>query len=158
MTQYKEHLNSLQECPFCKNDHTVILSTKFHKICCALAPYGSNHLLIIPHQHITSLLDYTEEMKVDFMTLQSKTTKFLYNQWHKELVRLLRDWKEHNSIKLNRDTSTTWKTLAHLHYHAIPDCVIVAKDLADPKKSDSRKLISKNDINQLKSSFLRLYN
>lgn len=142
---YKQHLKNLEHCPFCKKDHSqIIYKSTFHYVKIALAPYGENHFLIIPHKHITSMIDYTEEMLKELTSIQQTFIKFLYDMWYQEVALMIRDWNDKKNIKTIN--STTWKSINHFHYHIIPDCNLRAVSLMSLSKPNKRKIINNKEI------------
>lgn len=147
MSTYWDYLKTLKSCPLCKEKEKYILfSSDYHKVVMAIAPYVKNHLLIIPHRHIVSFSQSSNEETQDLLSLQKKVASFLYDLWHQEIIRMLRDWQETDEIRPSN--STTGKSLNHLHYHAIPDCDVTAKHLIDKETSDNRHLVTDDEIVQ----------
>ena len=63
-------MNIVQNCPFCQDiDANVIYQNDFGRIIYDENPVSKGHCLIIPHQHITSFFDATEEDRKAFMIL-----------------------------------------------------------------------------------------
>lgn len=151
MITYKKHLEKLVDCPFCKKIHIEVIYTwKFHDVRVAIAPYKENHYLIIPHKHVTSILEYSKEMLEELCILQQKVTKYLYDIWHQEVVLLLRDWNDNDSVRPMK--STTWKSLNHFHYHVIPDCNMRHEDLTTLSISDNRKVLNEKEMKEIKNN------
>jgi diadenosine tetraphosphate (Ap4A) HIT family hydrolase len=77
---YINYLKAVTSCPLCNDDDLIITSTEFHNIVAAKAPYSKNHCMVVPHDHIISILDYSDEMMQDLIAAQMQLTRYLYAQ------------------------------------------------------------------------------
>ncbi|MFC3902028.1 Diadenosine tetraphosphate (Ap4A) hydrolase [Acinetobacter marinus] len=63
-------MNIVQDCPFCQDlDANLIYQNDFGRIVYDDNPVSKGHCLIIPHQHLTSFFDASEEDRKEFMVL-----------------------------------------------------------------------------------------
>ena len=145
-------------CPLCMHDVTkdswYIDQTNNFYLVAALAPYSKNHYMIVSKKHYISVIDMPDKVYSELMMFQRTVCKFLYAQWHKEVVRLLRDTYDVPKwvFKLWPQRSTTWKSLAHFHTHCIPDTQVTATRLVDQNTSDSRELGDNDQVSIMKAN------
>jgi len=117
--EYKDYLLKVlkDECPFCdiKKEY-IVEKWKHFSVILARAPYIKDHVLIVPNRHIIRLSEIKPEERETLVPMMEKWTKKL-EKIHKEINILLRDWVA-NGI--------AWKSIDHLHFHLVPDCLIYA--------------------------------
>lgn len=103
------------ECPFCgvKKEY-IVERWKHFTVLLARAPYSHNHLLIVPNRHLIRLSELSQKEWWDLFPLIEKWTKNI-EKFHSEVNILLRDGVAH---------WISWKSIDHLHFHLVPDCVI----------------------------------
>ena len=108
--------------------------------------------MVVPHDHIISILDYSDEMMQDLIAAQMQLTRYLYAQWHVWIAWLMRDAQDPwtNWVLIG---TKTWKSLAHLHMHCIPDCKVTAAHLAVPSASDNRHILTDEEFVEMKSEW-----
>ena len=100
-------------------EEEVIDETELFFVIPARAPYVSDHLLIIPKRKVYVLKNMTSEERLEMYELIEKWATKLHKK-HKDVNLLLRDglvWQ------------ASWKSVNHLHFHLIPDCVVTAEEL-----------------------------
>jgi len=117
--EYKDYLLKILkgECPFCGiNKDYIVEKWKYFSVILARAPYVKDHVLIIPNRHIIRLSEIKPEERKTLIPIIEKWTKKL-EKIHKEINILLRDGVA-NGI--------AWKSVDHLHFHLVPDCLIYA--------------------------------
>jgi diadenosine tetraphosphate (Ap4A) HIT family hydrolase len=120
--KYSEHLATFSpdtHCPFCQFSKEEILEeTRYFFVIPARAPYGPDHLLIIPKRHVILLkeLKKAELNQLRQLTLQRNAR---LQQHHKGTSILIRDTISRAGMG---------KSINHLHLHIIPNCYIGAKE------------------------------
>ena len=105
---YKKFLTLRRPCPFCHARERILAERKTAYLTYALAPYSKYHLLVIPKRHITSIARLHPSEEKDIAELV------------KSGLKTLRRLKVKNSTVLVRDGGRD-KSIAHLHYHLIPN-------------------------------------
>lgn len=138
---YKDYLEKMAGCPFCVPHETKrALADRGHAyLTYALAPYRPHHLLVIPRRHIVSYFDINSEERKEFDELIVLGTTIL-----KKLGHL-------NFSILVREGGGSEKSIAHVHYHLIPDI-----HLGDMKHSAPRVMLEDKEIEVLRESILQL--
>lgn len=122
----------------------VIDETELFFVIPARAPYVPDHLLIIPKRKVYVLKNMTSEERLEMYELVEKWATKLHKN-HKDVNLLLRDglvWQ------------TSWKSVNHLHFHLIPDCVVTAEKLFS---SSSREYFSDEEYISLTQSIKNTY-
>lgn len=113
MAKYVDYLQKIKKCPFCKLEKKYIVydsGAAYIKV--AKAPYGDNHLLVVPKRHVTSFLKLNSEEYLIINSLCIYGVKLLKKLGHKNVSVLVRDGKK------------AGKSIEHLHYHLIPNIVV----------------------------------
>lgn len=105
---YKKFLAFRQPCPFCHTHGRMVIERKTAYLTYALAPYSKYHLLVIPKRHVTSVARLRPSEERDIAELVKVGSKILHRLRVKNITMLVRDSR--------RD-----KSVAHLHYHIIPN-------------------------------------
>ena len=125
------------ECPFCgiKKEY-IIEKWKHFTVLLARAPYTKDHVLIVPHRHIVHISEITSEEWWTLVPIIKKWIKKL-EKIHKEVNLLLRDWVVNGII---------WKSIDHLHFHLVPDCLVYAPTWWLSRKIYSDYQLAKNTI------------
>ena len=104
-------------CPFCilKKEEILDQNQDFFVIVCR-SPYSKDHFMIVPKRHIIFLDEMTAKEYSNFWKIIRKRNAKLH-EFHENVWMMLRDSTA--SVK-------HWKTIDHLHFHLIPDCIIGA--------------------------------
>lgn len=118
---YVDFIKTKSQCPFCGNRQEQIFKTEHAYLTYALAPYSKHHLLVIPNRHIESIRDMTPEETRDIDILERKALDILNKLGYK------------NATFLIREGTSSDKSVAHLHFHVIPQIPI------GPLDNDSRE-------------------
>ena len=107
-------------CPFCTPDASrVVASTQLAFAIRDAFPVSPGHTLIVPHRHIGSFFDATEEERTALLDLLART-KTVLDQEHSPAG---------YNIGIN-DGPAAGQTIPHLHIHLIPRYV---GDQPDPR-------------------------
>lgn len=106
---YTDFLKQLTGCPFCEGKNHILKENEHAYLTYSLAPYHKHHLLVLPKRHIESLSELTLKEEEAIETLQQTALQLLKKLGYKSVTLLVREG----------DLSET-KTIAHVHYHAIP--------------------------------------
>ena len=120
-------------CPFCEGHQKEILKKGGAFLTYSLAPYHPDHLLIVPSRHVEYLHEISDEEMRDIDALQKEGIKILNKLGHTNISVLVREGEN------------IGKTIAHLHYHIIPDSILELKDHA----GDERIILSPEQISAL---------
>jgi diadenosine tetraphosphate (Ap4A) HIT family hydrolase len=144
--KYSDYLKNLHEhkqdnehpCPFCGADvqkARAIVDRPTAYLTYSVAPYHPDHLLVIPKRHIEHILNITDTETKDIDFLQKKALQILTKLGYTNMSILVKegDVKE--------------KTIAHTHYHIIPDVVLGDTD----HTGNDRVLLTEAEIAQLLS-------
>ncbi|MBI3633701.1 MAG: HIT domain-containing protein [Candidatus Vogelbacteria bacterium] len=127
---YKDFLKDMKECPFCDSTQRIILENDEAFMTYSLAPYHKHHLLVIPHKHVVSFLDLSD-------TEQGDISKLL-----KIGMEMMGELGYTSSSILVRDGDISNKSIAHLHYHIIPNIRIGDLD----HYGESRRIMTEAEI------------
>ena len=119
---YADFLKTIKKCPFCGNEDRWIKEAKTAFLTYSLAPYAKHHLLVIPKRHITSFTNLKPAEEKDIDALIMAGMKLLHKLKHKNISVLVRDG-DHSE-----------KSVAHLHYHLIPNHRVGDIDAAGNKR------------------------
>lgn len=138
--KYKEVFTKKRPCPF---DHPkpgdIIFENKSVFVTYALAPYHRDHLLVVPKRHVVKILHMTRKELVDIDAVLDMLWKVYKNKFkYKSVSFLLREGKRSGA------------SVAHLHYHIIPDTRIgdLEHDWANRSILSPQKI--KNEVNRIK--------
>lgn len=129
---YNEYIKKITKekiCPFCKELSLAIDANDTAFVLPARAPYTIDHLLICPKEHKKSLSELSVQELQDIQELMLKWSEIIKKE-HGELVVFLRQWLPF---------WLTGQTVAHLHWHIVPNFPIHAGWSQDA--SDSRKFL-----------------
>lgn len=134
---YSDFLKTIEKCPFCENEDRRLKQTKTAFLTYSLAPYAKHHLLVIPKRHITSFttLKPAEEKDIDALIMAG--------------MKLLHKLRHKNISVLVRDGDSSEKSVAHLHYHLIPNHRIGDIDAAGNK----RKVMTQKEVQKILKDF-----
>lgn len=111
--KYKDYLKTLTHCPFCVLEpRRIIKENENAFLTYSLAPYHHDHLLVAPKHHIEHLLDLSDAAVRDMNMLQKEGLKILNKLGHRNVSFLM------------REGDGSGKSVAHLHYHIIPNIQI----------------------------------
>ena len=132
---YNEFLKTIKECPFCISDNKRILENDHAFLTYSIAPYHPDHLLVIPKRHIEHILDLNKNEVDSIIELQRKSLEILNKLGHTNMCVLV---KEGDKLE---------KSVAHTHYHIIPEVVLESSDHLGVE----RRVLSDNEINILVS-------
>ncbi len=109
--KYKDIWHKKRKCPFDNPKASdIILQNKSAYMTYALAPYHVDHLLVIPKRHVEHILDITKGEMKDIDTL-------LDRGW--DIMRKKMGY--HNVSFLVREGKGSGASVAHMHYHIIPE-------------------------------------
>ena len=107
-------------CPFCDTriaDAVFARSEDFLAVY-NIAPIFPGHSIIIPRNHIETIMELDDEMLTEMMVFSRKVTKLL-----------LRVFKTDSFNWSLQDKEAAGQTIAHLHMHIVPR---MTGDIADP--------------------------
>lgn len=108
--KYADFLKQTKGCPFDAPIAQITLADNANAfLTYALAPYNRDHWLVIPKRHVANLTDLTHPERDDIDELLTRGVQALRTIGHLGVSLLL------------RQGDGTGKTVAHLHYHLIPD-------------------------------------
>ena len=97
-------------CPFCKvNPEDIVIQNEYWYSRLDKYPVTNGHLLIIPHRHIPSYFDTTEEEKQFLLRIIDDCKQYLDSQFHPDGY----------NIGINIGEAAG-QTVMHLHIHVIP--------------------------------------
>lgn len=130
---YKDFLAQLSECPFCTGKNKVVLKGEHCYLTYALAPYHKHHLLVVPSKHVESISELTSEETADILVMQNRALNLLRKLKYNDITLLMREGHDIN------------KTVAHVHFHAIPNCRIGDLD----HYGQERRILEEEEINQV---------
>lgn len=105
---YSRFLKLRRPCPFCRPADHIFASRKTAYLTYALAPYAKYHLLAVPKRHVVSFRELRPAEERDIAELAKLGAK------------ILNKLKIKNVSVLARDGGLN-KSVAHLHYHIIPN-------------------------------------
>ena len=108
--KYQDYLATLTHCPFCDVKDRVIEAREYAFLTYARAPYHRHHLLIIPYTHKEFLSELSKEEKRDIDVLT-----FFALSMMKELG------YEDRAVLVREGMNNGGKSVAHLHYHVVPE-------------------------------------
>ncbi len=106
---YSEYLTTLDECPFCARRNKVILDDEEAYLTYAIAPYHQHHLLIIPKRHTESVQDLSPAERGSVLRLEHRALDALKKLGYRKISLLVREGE------------SDLRTVAHVHYHVIPE-------------------------------------
>ena len=107
--EHKAHI-----CPFCSlRPEEILDETKYIYVTPSRAPYASDHVLVIPKRHEIWMKDLRPKELEELFKIIEKRTILLHKK-HKDVDVLLKDC----SVGKIR-------TIQHLHFHLIPDYVLM---------------------------------
>ncbi len=134
--QYKEVFKKERPCPFDKpKADDVIFQNSSVYVTYALAPYHRDHLLVVPKRHVIDILELTKKELNDVDTMLDK----LWMLYKKK-------FKYRNVAFLIREGKGSGASLAHLHYHIIPEVKIGNMLYNTQSKSDNRGIMTPRQI------------
>ncbi len=110
--KYVDYLSTLTDCPFCRSGQRHIAENATAYLTYSAAPYHPDHLLVVPKRHLEHILDISEAEQRDMDALQ------------KVGLAALRALGYENMCVLIKEGDRREKTIAHSHYHLIPDVVL----------------------------------
>lgn len=135
--RYCDYLKTLTGCPFCIKEHRGILEKETAVLTYSLAPYHKHHLLVIPKRHSEDILDITEQERGEIDALQKAGLKLLRKLGYENMSLLVRQGKD------------SGKSVAHVHYHIIPDIRLGNIDYS----GGERQVMSSEEIDQFFQEF-----
>jgi diadenosine tetraphosphate (Ap4A) HIT family hydrolase len=136
--KYHEYLKTLTRCPFCnEKGPRIILENSNAFLTYSLAPYHKHHLLVIPKRHVDSVKELTLEENVSIIFLISIGIKALDKLGHNDCSILARDGK------------ASEKSIPHLHFHIIPEGVMVDVTI----KNETREILNEEEEKYLREEF-----
>ncbi|MBI3632929.1 MAG: HIT domain-containing protein [Candidatus Vogelbacteria bacterium] len=138
---YTDFLKEMKECPFCDTTQRIILKNDRAFMTYSLAPYHKHHLLVIPHQHVVSYLDLNQSENEDILKLLKIGMEMMVKLGYT------------SSSILVRDGDVSNKSIAHLHYHIIPNIKIGDLD----HYGESRRIMTEDEISETLSEINRVY-
>jgi diadenosine tetraphosphate (Ap4A) HIT family hydrolase len=132
--KYKEIWQNERPCPF-DNPHSsdIITQNDSAYMTYALAPYHRDHLLVIPKRHVEHILDITHEEMEDIDALLEQGWRMMKKKMG-----------YHNVSFLVREGKGSGASVAHMHYHIIPEAKI--GDLEHD--TENREILSKEEIKE----------
>ena len=96
-----------------------MIETKHVFMTFAKAPYYPDHLLIAPKRHIEHILDLSKDEIEEIAAIQKTGAGLLKALGHANV-----------SIRVKEGDDKD-KTIAHIHYHLIPDVILGCNDFND---------------------------
>lgn len=127
---YRDFLKELHTCPFCAPEDRMFVEGEHAYLTYALAPYHPHHLLVIPKRHVVPLLDLSKEEEADINALIRSGFQVLKRLGYQNITALV------------REGSDVGKSIAHLHYHLIPNIRIGDID----HNGDERAILTSDEI------------
>lgn len=119
--QYNEVLESRTECPFC-TDNEKDLIIEETKNCCVLAsraPHAKNHIIIMPHRHVSLVSELENDEWEELNYLVKKWLKIMQEKVGNATL-FLREEK-----MVPGQVGKSGKSIDHLSYNIIPDFKII---------------------------------
>lgn len=110
--KYLDYLKTMVDCPFCSPTQRIVTENEFAFLTYSLAPYRSDHLLVVPKVHVEHVIDLTDEIMSGLNLLQKVGLRMLNKLGHPNVSLLV------------RDGMGSGKSIPHLHYHLIPDILL----------------------------------
>ena len=120
-------------CPFCHPDDRKFLENKTAFLTYGIAPYHKHHLLVIPKEHKISFLEFGREELDEIWDLIRKGAALLLVLGYENYTVMVREGKN------------TSKSIAHLHYHIIPDSRIGDLD----HEGKARRVMTQEEIHSV---------
>ena len=135
--RYKDYLAGLPDefCPFCVPQNRSFIENDSALLTYALAPYHPHHLLVVPKRHVLSSLEISNEETVELWQLIRCGMQVLRELGYKDYSVLVREG-EVGGIK----------SIAHLHYHIIPNDRIGDLDV----NGEGRRILKEEEIAALR--------
>jgi len=118
---YKHFLSLRRPCPFCSARERMFAEKKTAYLTYAIAPYAKYHLLVVPKRHVTSLDALRPREEKDIADLVKLGVKILKKLKIKNVTSLVRN-------------GGSMKSVAHVHYHIIPNHRIGDFDIRGKKR------------------------
>jgi diadenosine tetraphosphate (Ap4A) HIT family hydrolase len=139
--KYTEYLQTLDhdKCPFCAPEQRVYRKNDAAYLTYALAPYHRHHLLIIPNRHVLSMLEMSEVEHAQLWHLNREGMETMRKLGYENLSVLVREGKV-GAIK----------SVAHLHYHIIPNHRIGDLDI----NGEARKILTEEEVQEISKELL----
>jgi diadenosine tetraphosphate (Ap4A) HIT family hydrolase len=136
---YADFISELTVCPFCVTVHNEVLAERTHAfLTYALAPYHRHHLLVIPKRHLESLEAISKEEAEDIDALERVGLSALKSLGYESVSLLVREGLVNDM-----------KSVAHVHFHIIPDIRIGDVD----HYGQERRILSKEEIEETVKAF-----
>lgn len=116
MRLHRDCLEKDETCPFCnlkskeivrKNKHAILFLNR--------GPYCKDHLLVSPRRHLSEISKMSKSEKEDVEKLIYYGMKILHKKY------------ENISILYREGTVKIGRTIEHLHYHLIPELMIITE-------------------------------
>ena len=131
--KYVDFLKTIKKCPFCDGEKIKIIENENAFLTFAMAPYHPDHLLVVSKRHIEHIVDLTNDEVRDIDLLQ------------KEGLKILTKLGYVNMCVLVKEGDVKEKSIAHTHYHLIPDII-----LGDSTHTgEDRSVMTDNEIQNL---------
>jgi bis(5'-adenosyl)-triphosphatase len=101
----------MEHCPFCAKEisRSVFAKSENFYAIYNIAPVFPGHSLIIPKEHATSILDFSESRLTEMTLFAGNVTRLL-----------LRVFKTEGFNWSVQDNETAGQTIAHVHFHIVP--------------------------------------
>ncbi len=141
--RYNDFLKTNKICPFCTlKKGEIIRGNKHAVLTLAQAPYCPDHLIVTCQRHCLrlNLMSKAERECVD---------KLIYYGMRK----LHKKYKNVTVLYREGNLSEVGKSVAHLHYHLIPEMKIGALDVGDREMIGDRRFVGM--IRKFKDRFVR---
>lgn len=129
--QYKDYIQNRSGCPFCATADRKLVRDAHAYLTYAVAPYHKHHLLVIPERHVESITELTPEEELSVSELQKTALGILTKLGYQSSTLLVREGKN------------SGKSVAHIHFHIVPDVVIGTLDGAH---GGDRRVLSAEEI------------
>lgn len=139
---YRDFLKELHTCPFCDGKDKMFAESEHAYLTYALAPYHPHHLLVIPKQHVLHYLELSKDEEDEINVLIRSGFEALKRLGYQNITVLV------------REGVTVGKSIAHLHYHLIPNirigdidhdgrerAILTAEEIESTVSDMTRKLI-----------------
>lgn len=131
--KYSDYLKNLKACPFCNTNNIILKENEKAFLTYSIAPYHQDHLMVIPKRHIEHILDLTTDESKDIDSLQRSALEILNELGHT------------NVSVLVKEGDKTEKTVAHTHYHIIPEIILSSLD----HTGIDRKVLDNDEVTNL---------
>lgn len=137
---YTEYLKTLDTCSFCDYTQEKFLENEHAYLTFSIAPYHPDHLLVVPKKHVEQILDLDKTVMDSVQELQRKGVEILKKLGHTNLSLLV------------KEGDVSEKSVAHIHFHIIPDVILETSDHLGAE----RRVVTQDEIDVLTTRIKQL--